>query len=136
MSVALPAPVVNADSAYYWAAAAAERLVIRKCMHCGQLHFMPRYLCPHCWSTDLEWVEISGRGRVYSFTVMRRPADPAFSDLAPCVVALIDLDEGPRMMAGVVGEDALGVAIGDPVTVIFEPRGGEAKVPQFKRVAR
>lgn len=136
MTTALPVPVINADSAPYWAAAAADRLVIRKCLHCGQTHFMPRYLCPHCWSTELEWVDASGRGHVHTFTIMHRPADPAFADLGAYVVALIDLEEGVRMMAGIVGKDALDVAIGDAVSVTFERRGENAKVPQFKRVGR
>jgi hypothetical protein len=131
----LPAPVANADSRPYWAAASEGRLVIRKCKACGQLHFMPRYLCPHCWSDQLEWVEAKGTGSVHSFTIIRRASDPAFAPLVPYPVALIDLDEGPRMMANIVGPEALAVKIGDRVQVTFEDRGEGAKLPQFTRVA-
>jgi hypothetical protein len=131
----LPAPVANADSRPYWAAASEGRLVIRKCKACGQLHFMPRYLCPHCWSDQLEWVEARGTGSVHSFTIIRRASDPAFAPLVPYPVALIDLDEGPRMMANIVGPEALAVKIGDRVQVTFEDRGEGAKLPQFTRVA-
>jgi uncharacterized protein len=96
---------------------------------------MPRYLCPACWSDQLEWVDVRGTGRVHSFSVIRRASDPAFASRVPYVVALIELDEGPRMMANVVGDDALAVAIGDPVKVIFEDRGDGALIPQFQRIA-
>jgi uncharacterized OB-fold protein len=131
----LPSPVANADSKTYWDAARERRLVIRKCNSCGQLHFMPRHLCPTCWSDQLEWVDAAGGGSVHSFTIIRRASDPAFAPRVPYAVALIDLDEGPRMMANIIGSDALGVKIGDRVQVAFEDRGGGAMLPQFTRVA-
>jgi uncharacterized OB-fold protein len=130
---ALPIPIANADSLPYWNAAREQRLVIRSCKSCHQLHFMPRHLCPTCWSDALEWVDAKGTGNVHSFTVVRRASDPAFAALVPYVVALIELDEGPRMMANILGDDALSVSIGDRVQVTFEGRGAEAMLPQFKR---
>lgn len=127
----LPVPVPNADSLPYWNAARERRLLIRKCNACAALHFMPRHLCPVCWSDQLEWIESKGTGSVHSFTVIRRAPMPAFAPLTPYVVALIDLDEGPRMIANVIGEDALSVAIGDRVKVTFEDRGEGAMIPQF-----
>jgi uncharacterized OB-fold protein len=135
-STKLPGPVVNADSQPYWAAARERRLVIRKCKSCGEPHFMPRYLCPHCWSDQLEWVDAKGTGSVHSFTIIHRASDPAFASLVPYAVVLVELDEGPRMMANIVGADALAVKIGDRLQVTFEDRGEEgAMVPQFTRVA-
>lgn len=133
MSDLLPAPIVNPDSAAYWEAAREERLVIRKCNSCSTLHFMPRYMCPACWSTELEWVPASGRGTVHSYSVVRRASAPEFADRVPYVIALIDLEEGPRMMANILGTDALQVRIGDAVDVCFEAREGGQKVPQFRR---
>lgn len=130
----LPLPVANADSRQYWDGARAGRLMIRRCKGCERTHFMARYLCPHCWSEDLEWIRASGRGRVHSFTVIRRAPLASFAAKVPYVVALIDLDEGPRMMANILGDDALQTRIGDAVAVCFEDRG-EWKVPQFKRRA-
>lgn len=115
----LPVPVANADSHPYWSAAREQRLVIRRYRDCSTLHFMPRHLCPHCWSDQLEWVDAKGTGRIHSFTVVRRASDPAFASLVPYVMALIDLDEGPRMMANILGSDALSSAIGDRVQVTF-----------------
>ncbi|MFT3816541.1 MAG: Zn-ribbon domain-containing OB-fold protein [Rubrivivax sp.] len=133
MQPALPQPVANADSRPYWNAARERRLVIRRCKACGELHFMPRHLCPHCWSEDLEWVDAKGGGRVHSFSIIRRASDPAFASRVPYVVALVELDEGPRMMANILGDDALSVAIGDTVALTFEDRGDGALLPQFRR---
>lgn len=133
MSELLPKPIPNADSQPYWDAAREHRLVIRKCNGCGALHFMPRFICPECWSEALEWVESAGKGRVHSFSIIRRAPLAAFGDKVPYVTALIELDEGPRMVTNIVGDDALSVAIGDTVTVSFEDRGDGAMLPQFKR---
>ena len=133
MSDQLPAPVSNPDSAPYWNGAREERLMIRKCCACSALHFMPRFLCPSCWSEDLEWIQSSGRGTVHSFTVIRRAPMEIFASRVPYVVALVDLEEGPRMMTNIVGANALETRIGDRVSVCFEDRGEGAKIPQFQR---
>ena len=134
MNESLPAPIVNADSAPYWEGARNGKLLLQRCGDCGTLRFFPRLLCTECGSDHTEWTEVSGRGTVHSFTVVHRAAFPAFQAITPYVVALIDLEEGPRMMTNIVGDDAHDVAIGDAVTVVFEDRGTEgAKVPQFRR---
>jgi uncharacterized OB-fold protein len=130
----LPRPRADADSAYYWSQAQQGKLVLRGCGDCGQPHFPPRFACPFCWSQALTWIEASGAGTVYTFTVVRRAAEPQWQARVPYVVALIELAEGPRMMANIVGADAAGVAIGEPVALCFEPRG-EAQLPQFRRLA-
>jgi hypothetical protein len=137
MSGGLPAPIVNADSAPYWEGARSDKLLLQRCGGCGTLRFFPRFLCTACGSDRTEWSEVSGRGTVHSFTIVHRAAFPEFQATTPYVVALIDLEEGPRMMTNIVGDDALSVAIGDTVTVVFEERGADgAKVPQFKRLGR
>lgn len=133
MSQDLPQPIANADSKPYWDGAREHKLLIRKCKACDTLHFMPRHLCPECWSDQLEWVQSKGTGSVYSFSIIRRAPLPAFAARTPYVTALIELDEGPRMVANIVGEDALSVQIGDKVDVVFEDRGDGALIPQFKR---
>lgn len=128
----LPEPHPDADSITYWSEARAGRLVIRRCGACGRHHFPPRRLCPGCWSENLHWIEAGGGGTVYTFTVMHRAPMAQFAQRLPYVVALIDLDEGPRMMANIVGDDARDVAVGDRVRVCFEQRG-EYQLPQFAR---
>lgn len=134
MSGDLPAPIVNADSAPYWEGARRDKLLLQQCADCGAIRFFPRYLCTECGSDNTDWVEASGKGTVHSFTVVHRAAFPEFQAQTPYVVALVDLEEGPRMMTNIVGDGALDVEIGEPVTVTFEARGGDgAKVPQFRR---
>ena len=128
--------MANADSQPYWAAARERRLVIRKCKACGELHFMPRYLCPVCWSDQLEWVDAKGTGSVHSFTIIRRASDPGVRAAGALRGrARSTSTKGPRMMANVVGDDALAVEIGDRVEVTFEDRGDGAMLPQFSRAA-
>ncbi|MBU3738142.1 MAG: Zn-ribbon domain-containing OB-fold protein [Rhodoferax sp.] len=135
MDIPLPTPEPNADSRPYWQAASERRLVVRHCRACGKRHFMPRSLCPTCWSDDLEWIDCSGRGSVYSFSIVYRAPTLDFAQTAPYVIALVDLEEGPRMFANVVGPGALEVRIGELVQVTFEPRGTDgALMPQFMRV--
>lgn len=134
MNDTLPAPIVNADSAPYWEGARNSKLLLQRCGDCGTLRFFPRYLCTECGSEKTDWAEMSGQGTVHSFTIVHRAAFPEFQAQTPYVVALIDLEEGPRMMTNIVGDDARDVRIGDAVTVVFEDRGKEgAKVPQFRR---
>lgn len=129
-----PAPLPNADSREFWEAAARDELLLRQCKACHKPHFPPRHLCPHCWSDQLDWVPSAGRGAVYSFTVMHRAPTPDFVGNVPYVVALVDLEEGSRMMANIVGDDALATEVGDRVSVCYEARPGGSKVPQFQRV--
>ncbi len=128
---ALPKPAANPDSQPYWDAARTRRLFFRACKSCGAKHFMPRHLCPGCWSDQLEWIESNGRGTVHSFSIVHRAPTPVFAKQAPYVIALIDLDEGPRLFTNIVGEGALAVAIGDRVRITFEDRGSDATLPQF-----
>ena len=130
----LPRPEANADSRAYWDAARDRRLVVRRCRACGERYFMPRSQCPVCWSDQLEWIDCSGLGTVYSLSTVRRAPTPDFAAVAPYVIALIDLDEGPRLFANVVGDGALETAIGDRVKVTFESRGDGALIPQFERL--
>lgn len=97
---------------------------------------MPRHLCPQCWSDQLEWVESAGTGSVYSFSIVHRAPTPDFATRAPYVIAMVELAEGPRMFANVIGDDALSVSIGDRVQVAFEDRGEGARVPQFRRATQ
>ncbi|MEM1198412.1 MAG: Zn-ribbon domain-containing OB-fold protein [Pseudomonadota bacterium] len=130
----LPAPYLTADAGPYWQAANEDRLVMQKCDGCSAYRFFPSYVCSNCGSDADAWGTCSGRGTIYSLTVVHRAPSPAFRAIVPYVVALIDLEEGPRMMANIVGDDRLDAAIGDRVEVCFEPRGPEVKVPQFVRV--
>jgi len=133
VSIPKPAPAIDPDSALYWEALNDDRLILKRCGGCGKAHFYPRELCPYCHSDDLAWIEASERGVIYSFTVCRRPAGPAFANEVPYVVALVDLAEGPRMMTRIVGDPST-VAIGQHVTVRFERQSETLVLPFFEIV--
>jgi uncharacterized OB-fold protein len=124
------AALANADSQPYWDAARAGKLAFKTCLSCGHRQFPPRQLCPVCWSDRFEWREHRGRGRVYSFAIVHRAPLADFE--VPYVLALVELEDGPRMMTNIVGAGALEVGLGEAVEVTFEERGG-AVLPMFRR---
>jgi uncharacterized protein len=118
-----PLPQPDPLSATFWAAAAEGRLLIQRCPRCAQRQFYPRALCTRCGGTP-EWLEASGEGTIYTFTVIRQNGIPGFADRIPYVVAMVTLAEGPRMMGNVIGcpvEDVrIGMAV-QAVAVVAEP---------------
>jgi uncharacterized OB-fold protein len=127
-----PRPPLRGEEAPYYAAAADGRLVLQRCPSCERIVFYPRTVCPHCHTGSPEWIDASGRGRVYSFSVLHRAGSPGFEADVPYVVALVDLEEGVRMLANVVNVPAEEVEIGMPVTATFERRAEDFVVPQFE----
>ena len=129
-----PLPVVDAETEPYWEAAKQHKLNIQHCQDCKKYVFYPRALCPHCHGEHLTWTEASGEGTIYTFTVARRPAGPAFKADAPYVIALVELKEGPRMMTNIVTPDVNRVKIGQQVRVHFDEVTAEVTLPKFKIV--
>jgi len=131
---AKPAPRPTEISRPYWEAARQGVLQLQRCLGCRGLIHYPRRWCPRCWSTSLEPVEAAGTGTVVTYTIVHQAPEESFAADLPYVLAIIQITEGPTMLANVVGPDALAVAIGDPVRVRFEDRGAGLKVPQFERI--
>ncbi|KCZ58698.1 Zn-ribbon domain-containing OB-fold protein [Hyphomonas chukchiensis] len=129
-----PVPHIDEESRPYWAALKREKLILKRCLACSRHHFYPRILCPHCHSCELKWSEASGLGTIYSFTIARRGAGPAFSADAPYAVAIVELDEGVRMMTNIVIENVDILAIGQRVGVIFEHVTEDVTLPKFKLI--
>lgn len=128
-----PAPRPTAETEPFWAACARGVLTVQRCAACGRTQFPPRVLCSHCHADDLGWIVAAGRGRIHSCTVVHRAPGPAFLADMPYVLALIDLDEGVRMMMNVIGCAPAAVAIGMAVEVVFEPRGEAGlRLPQAR----
>jgi uncharacterized OB-fold protein len=120
----IPAPPVTPETRPFWDAAAAGRLVIKRCTACGRPHHYPRSICPFCWSDRTEWASASGRGTIYSYSVMRRVA-------IPYVIAYVTLDEGVTMLTNIVDADVDAIRIGQPVRVVFRASEGGPPVPMF-----
>ncbi len=126
-----PAPIPDPESAPYWAATLEGRLMVQHCARCDRHQLYARAHCLACRG-PVEWVTSAGVGTVYSFTVIRQNPSRSFRHLIPFVVALVDLDEGPRMMSNIVGCDPDAVAIGARVKVRFEPVSEHASLPLFE----
>ena len=126
------APQPTHISRPFWDACKEHRLILQRCEGCASYVFYPGYICPHCGGDQLQWQQVSGRGRIHSFSVIHHPADPVFAQSTPYVLALIELEEGPTMMSNIVGEDRFEAAIGDAVEVQFEDTG-EVTLPRFRR---
>ena len=125
-------PPVTELTEPYWEGCKAGELRLQRCNDCHRHQFYPRTVCSHCNSRQLAWVTAQGEGRIASFTVVRRAISPAYT--APYVVALIDLDEGVRMMSNVVGADPEVVGVGDRVTVDFEAWSEALSLPVFRLI--
>jgi uncharacterized OB-fold protein len=124
-------PQPTSETAAYWAAARAQRLLIQRCASCGHCQFYPRAFCIECLSERIEWINASGQGRIYSYTICRIAPSPAFEARLPYVVALIDLDEGVRLLANLLDAELADVAIGARVGVCFEAVSESCTLPQF-----
>lgn len=129
------APEPAPDTAAYWAACKRHELLIQRCAGCGHHQFYPRMLCVACGEIDVDWVRASGRGRVKSFTIVRRAVSVDYEADVPYVVALIALDEGPTMMSNIIGCAVDTVRIGQVVRVVFDDWSDEISVPKFTPVA-
>ena len=127
-----PLPSPNAATAPYWEAAREQRFVMPRCDDCGRYHFYPRTLCPHCSSARLAWTQVSGKGEVYSFTIINRAPSPAFAAAVPYVVAVVKLAEGPHLMTNIVDIAPDSVRIGMPVKVVFRKFGDDVVLPMFE----
>lgn len=132
-SLPTPAPIVTTDTEEFWRATSEARLVLRHCNTCGAFIWYPRPICPFCHSTDTDWREASGRGSIYSFSVVRRSTG-VYADAVPYVLAYVELDEGPRMMTNIVDCDSADVSVGQAVEVVFHKIDATMALPRFRPV--
>jgi uncharacterized OB-fold protein len=132
-----PAPILTDDNAVFWDAAREHRLVAQRCASCGRLRHPPRPMCAQCRSLDVELVDLSGRGTVYSFSIIHYPPTPFFD--YPVLAVLVDLDEGIRLVSNVVDVDPASIdgtsLVGARVAVDWVRADGDAELPVF-RLAR
>lgn len=124
-------PQPTPETREYWNGLAAGQLRIQRCIPGQHPYFYPRTSCPVCGTADVEWVAASGRARLYSYVISHRPA-PGFRP--PYVIAVVELDEGPRMMTNIVGVEPIAeqLELDMDLFVAFEARSDEITVPLFR----
>ena len=108
--------------------------MVQRCAGCGMLRFPPRELCNGCLSTEATWVEVSGRGEVFSYNVMHQVYHPGFAAEVPYTVVIVKLAEGPKMTTNLVDCPPDQVRVGMPVEVVFEEVSPEVTLAKFRRV--
>lgn len=119
-----PSPTPDPSTQRFWDAAREGKLLIGRNSKTGKTHYPPRPVCPFDDEGEVEWVEASGRGTIYSFSIMRAKV--------PYAIAYVELEEGPRMMTNIIGADFAAIRIGQPVTLKFQPTEGDGyPVPMF-----
>lgn len=120
----IPVPEINEESQPYWDATAEGKLLIKKCADCGEFHFYPRTICPFCMSDNTQWHQSSGKGKVYSYSVMHR------SPVKYCI-AYVTLEEGVTMMTNIIDVDFEKIKIDMDVQVAFVDTGEGCALPYF-----
>lgn len=126
----------SGEEFYAWCA--REQLRLRRCMACREWCHVPRVTCPNCASTDWAWERVKGTGRVFTWTVVHRAMHPAFTEDVPYAVVVVELDEGPRLVSGIVDCPPEELMMEMPVEVVFErsDRLGERVLPRFRRTTQ
>jgi uncharacterized OB-fold protein len=129
-----PSPTVTQANAAFWVATAEGRFQLQRCNECDTVLWFPRRHCPSCWTENVSTFDASGKGVIYSFTVIRKGA-MLYKDAGPFVVAYVELAEGPRVMTNIVDCDVETVAVGMPVEVVFHDTGQGNALYRFRPVA-
>jgi uncharacterized OB-fold protein len=126
----IPLPRPTALSKPHWEGCREGVLRVQRCRDCGHYVFIPQPCCTSCLGEDLEWVESSGRGTLYSYTVVHRPQQPSFE--VPYTVVIVELEEGWHMLSNLVDCEADEVEIGMPLEVVYREMSDEITLPLFR----
>ena len=125
-------PLIDNETQPFWDACREHKLLLRHCLACGATTFYPRAFCPVCWSDDVEWVEASGRARLYTWSVVHRNDLPPFDERVPYVAAIVELEEGPRMMTNIVDVEHDQLRVGMELVVTFRAEADDVVLPLFR----
>ncbi|HLZ71154.1 MAG TPA: Zn-ribbon domain-containing OB-fold protein [Dehalococcoidia bacterium] len=135
MTYAKPLPEPDVWSRPFWEAAQQHELRMQRCAGCGHLRFPPGPTCTRCLSPEASWELLSGRGRIWSWTVFHQLYYAGFKDELPYNVALVELEEGPRLYTNIVGIENDALREGLAVEVTFEQATDEITIPRFRPAA-
>ncbi len=128
-----PLPPVTTDSRPYWDAAKRHEFMMQKCNDCGHVYMPPAICCHYCASLNVDWVKVSGKGKVFTYTVVRRAFGP-WADAVPYVIAIVETEEGSRLTTNIVGCAPEDVRVDMPVEVVFDDVTEDVSLPKFKPV--
>jgi len=129
---AKPLPEPSAVSAPFWEGLNAGELRLQRCVTCSRYVFYPRSVCPHCLSDQLEWQTASARGRLYSYTIVRRAMNPAFAADVPYVFAIVELKEGPRVTTNLINCAPEYARVDMPVKAAYDSVTSEIALLKFE----
>ena len=126
----VPAP--NFETQAFWDGCGRGQLLLQKCSDCGAFRHPPAPICPECLSAEHEWIEASGRGTVYTFVVVRETRARGWEQMVPYVIAVVTLEEGPRMLTNIVDIPPEDVKIDMPIELTFAEADGSTQLPMFR----
>jgi uncharacterized protein len=130
-----PLPELDGHSGDFYRFCRQGELRFQRCKSCSAWRHVPREMCAECGSFDWEWARSSGRGRLFTWTVVTRALHPAFADSVPYAPAVIELEEGVRLLSQVLDCPPAELEVGMPVEVVFRPVTSEVTLPMFRRTA-
>ena len=133
---ARPLPLMEGATREFYEHCKRHELRFQRCKQCGAWRHVPRPMCPACGSWDWEWARASGPGKVFTWTVVRRPMHPAFAEDAPYAPAVVELDEGVRLVTWIEDCAPDEIEAGMPVEVAFDDVTPEVTLPKFRRAGR
>ena len=131
MEIKKPEPIIDNDSAIYWQSAKNNKLMVQRVKNSNEYFLYSRQLTKNINDNDTEWIEVIGKGKIYSYTEVSAPAGPAFKEETPYIVASIELDEGARIISNIIKTDIKNVTIGKRVKVVFKKQSENLTIPMF-----
>lgn len=127
-----PVPVPDHVTGKFWEGAKQHKLLIQRCPDCEARQFFPQQCCRRCLSDDLEWLEAKGTGKIYSYTMIYRSPNSVFEKEVPYIGALVELDDGVRIMSNIVEIEPKDVRVDMPVEVVFDDISATISLPKFR----
>jgi uncharacterized OB-fold protein len=129
-----PLPLMQGLTQQFYDYCRQHELRFQRCKQCGKWRHVPRAMCAACGSWEAEWARSSGRGKVFTWTVVRRPMHPAFKDDVPYAPVVVQLEEGVRLVSWLVDCPLDEIRMGMPVEVVFDAVTPEVTLPKFRRL--
>ena len=130
----LPVPIADDVSAPFFRGAQERKLMLLRCPQCGAWRLPGRDRCVDCWSTEEAWAEASGRGKLYTFGIMHQKYHPAFADVVPYNYAIVELDEGPRLVTNIVDCPNEALRVDMPVEAVYDDVSEETTLVRFRPI--